>query len=79
MKAFPTKLWGDDEAFMSVSAASLHLSVSLDDVVNLRVEGIGELLLAGVLTLQAQCTPSDKERVTISVFHILFHEVKAGH
>lgn len=35
--------------------------VSLDDVVNLRVEGVSELLLAGVLTLQAQGASSDRE------------------
>lgn len=60
-KAFSTKLWSDDEAFMSVSAACLHLSGSLDEVVDLRVKGVSEVLLAGVLALQAQGASSDKD------------------
>ncbi len=69
--------WSVHVCFSSVSS-SVCQTVSLDDVVNLRVESVSELLLAGVLTLQAQCTSSDKEsdQNLLLIFHILFHEVK---
>lgn len=48
----------------------VFICLSLDDVVNLRVEGVGEVLLAGVLTLQAQCTSSDKDSEKVFYIHI---------
>lgn len=39
----------------------VFICLSLDDVIDLRVEGVGEVLLAGVLTLQAQRTSSGKD------------------
>lgn len=53
----------------------VFIGLSLDEVVDLRVEGVGEVLLAGVLTLQTHRTSSDEDSKIfltnfISVFHI---------
>lgn len=53
----------------------VFVCLSLDDVVDLRVEGVGEVLLAGVLTLQAQCTSSDKDRENKVYVYIYIYNV----